>query len=73
MSFEQKHYTPQELGELLNVSPNTVRRVFRDQPGVLKLKCGRHTLLRIPETLAARWYDRHTRGWQEIEAGNGRV
>jgi hypothetical protein len=32
-----QHYTPNELGKVWHWSSNTVRRVFWDEPGVLKL------------------------------------
>ena len=33
----ERHYTVQEIGELWKLSANTVTRLFRDEPGILKL------------------------------------
>ena len=56
----EKHYTLKELAELWGFSENTIRKIFQDQPGVLKLgsATGRgrrgYVSLRIPHTLAMR-------------------
>src|SRR5437016_3209242 len=54
----QRHYTVKELGELWNLSTTTITRLFRDEPGVLKIGNARpargprsHTTLRIPESI----------------------
>lgn len=60
--IEEKHYTVKELAEKLGVSYWTVRRMFIDTPGVLKLGArGRrkkrdHLTLRIPASVADRFY-----------------
>ena len=33
----EKHYTPKELAALWGMSSDTVRRIFEDVPGVLKI------------------------------------
>lgn len=33
----EKHFTPDELAELWGVSVDSIRRIFRDEPGVLKM------------------------------------
>ena len=35
--IQEKHYSPQELAKVWGVSVQTIRDVFRDEPGVLKL------------------------------------
>jgi hypothetical protein len=56
----EKHYTPQELAELWGVSVQTVRELFKDEEGVLKIGSnGTRTrrgykTLRIPESVAER-------------------
>jgi hypothetical protein len=56
----EKHYAPDELAELWGVSTETVRSIFRDEPGVLKIgKTGSrykrgYVTLRIPEEVAER-------------------
>jgi hypothetical protein len=64
----QRHYTPQELAELWGFDPATIRRMFIDEPGVLKEgKRGRrdgkrdYTSLRIPESIALMVHARKTR------------
>jgi hypothetical protein len=67
----ERHYTPQELGEIWQLDESTVRRLFQDEPGVLKIgQTGRrgkrdYVTLRIPESTAARFYRARTgrTGW----------
>jgi hypothetical protein len=54
----EKHYTCHELSELWKLAPDTIRALFRDTPGVLKIsrparrnKRG-YTSFRIPESVA---------------------
>jgi hypothetical protein len=60
----EKHYTVSELAELWNLSENTIRRIFEDEPGVLKWGSSegrfrrRYTTLRIPETVMLRVHRR---------------
>lgn len=58
-----QHYTVAELAKRWHLSPNTVRRLVADEPGVIKLTMGpllrsrrkRHLVsLRIPERVALR-------------------
>jgi hypothetical protein len=64
----ERHYTPQELGALWGFDPTTIRRMFIDEPGVLKLgsqsrRDGKreYITLRIPASVALRVYQRRTR------------
>lgn len=59
-----KHYTPAELAKAWNVSLDTIRSIFRDEPGVLKIgstgsryRRG-YITLRIPEQVAERVHRR---------------
>jgi hypothetical protein len=58
----EKHYAPAELAEIWGVDPETIRNIFRDEPGVLKLgnNGGKRTYitLRIPESVAERVHNR---------------
>jgi len=60
----EKHYTPDELAELWGVSTETVRSIFREEPGVLKIgKTGTkykrgYVTLRIPGEVAERVHRR---------------
>jgi hypothetical protein len=53
-------YTPRDLANLWQLSENSIRRLFQDEPGVFKLgdsnPRGRrgYTTLRIPEDVALR-------------------
>jgi AraC-like DNA-binding protein len=42
MSAFEKHYTVQELAEKWGMSESTIRRLFEDERGVLKLGNQRH-------------------------------
>lgn len=62
----EKHYSPNQLAKLWNVSVDTVRRVFADEPGVVvierpgKGKNSRpYRTLRIPASVALRVYQNH--------------
>ena len=57
----ERHFTPKEVGELWSLDESTIRRLFQNEPGVLKIgKAGRrdgkrdYVSLRIPESVAAR-------------------
>lgn len=60
----EKHYSVQELAELWSLSPKTVRRMFEDEPDVMKVSLPRllsgerkhkpHTQLSIPASVATR-------------------
>jgi hypothetical protein len=60
----EQHYTPNELASLWQVDPKTVRRMFQDEPGVLRFgsqesryKRG-YISMRIPASVAARVHQR---------------
>jgi len=60
----ERHYSPDEIAELWGVSVDSIRRIFRDEPGVLKMgeKSPKHKrqylTLRIPESVAERVHTR---------------
>lgn len=60
----ERHYTPQELAELWNLSDDTIRALFAKEPGVLVVgssdakRSRRYRTLRIPESVALRVYAR---------------
>ncbi len=62
----ERHYTPEELAEIWNLSTDTVRRIFENEPGVLVIERKRsgsrrrYRTLRIPESVALRVYRRLT-------------
>ena len=78
----ERHYSPKEVGDLWGLSPATVRRIFEDQPGVLKIAMPRlapglrkhkvHTLLRIPESVLHRLHDQWSGGYTPRKVQRGR-
>jgi hypothetical protein len=60
----EKHFTPQELAGAWGVSAETIRQIFREEQGVLKIgKSGTRTkrgyfTLRIPKEVAERVHRR---------------
>jgi hypothetical protein len=64
----ERHFTPKQLADLWLLHESTVRRMFVDEPGVLKYgKAARrdgkrdYLTLRIPESVARRVYERRCR------------
>jgi Fic family protein len=63
--FAERHYTVAEIAEMWNVSQDTVRRTFKDEPGVLVLNRRRrgtrkYDTLRVPASVLDRVYRRHS-------------
>ncbi|HXP83736.1 MAG TPA: hypothetical protein VN841_03405 [Bryobacteraceae bacterium] len=63
-----RHFTATELAEIWKLDETTIRRVFLDEPGVLKIgKSNRrdgkrdYVTLRIPESVALRVYQERTK------------
>ena len=62
----ERHYSPDELGTMWNLSPDTMRRLFEREPGVLVIEHTkgngrrRYRTLRIPESVALRVHRRMT-------------
>jgi hypothetical protein len=60
----ERHYSVAELANLWNLSENTIRRMFDNEPGVLQWgsqetrRKRAYTTLRIPETVALRVHRR---------------
>jgi hypothetical protein len=56
----ERHYTVLEVAELWKLSPDTVRKLFRNVPGVLKFGSSErlhkrgYVNIRIPESIVAR-------------------
>jgi hypothetical protein len=62
-AIAERHYSPEQLGELWNLSADTVRRLFEHEPGTLVIerkrsRARRYRTLRIPESVAARVHRR---------------
>ncbi|MBI3695336.1 MAG: hypothetical protein HY238_10940 [Acidobacteria bacterium] len=65
VSVTERHYTVAEIASMWNLAPDTVRRIFEREPGVLMLGetnggkgKRRYTTIRIPESVAQRVYRR---------------
>jgi hypothetical protein len=61
----ERHYAPQDLAQLWDLSADTVRRLFEREPGVLVIeqtgnRARRYRTMRIPESVAARVHRRLT-------------
>jgi hypothetical protein len=67
MNFRERYWTVPDLATAINLSTDTVRRLFSDEPGVIKIykpKRGvrRHVMLLIPESIVQRVFARMTIG-----------
>jgi hypothetical protein len=65
VGFAERHYTVAEISQMWQLSPDSVRRLFEREPGVLALGSGRspgckrrYTTLRVPESVLARVHRR---------------
>lgn len=63
----ESHYTPAEVAHAWGVSSDTVRRMFKDEPGVLVIEPAparfsrrKYRTLRIPASVAERLHRRMT-------------
>ncbi|MGB9458844.1 MAG: hypothetical protein WCB12_22560 [Bryobacteraceae bacterium] len=57
----EKHYTVSELKTQWNLGRETVRKLVKDEPGVVCIRLGRkkaHSTYSIPESVAQRIYNR---------------
>jgi hypothetical protein len=61
----EKHYRIGELAMLWSLGLETVRKMVKDDPGVIKIRFGRkraHTTYSVPESAALRIHTRLTAG-----------
>lgn len=70
-SLNEPKYTPEDLAKLHKLHPSTIRKLFLDEPGVLRIGhfSGRgkrqYFTLRIPQSVAIRVFARLTVGGHE--------
>lgn len=69
----EQHYTPKQIAMLWGVSEETVRRTFRDLPGVFVLGSERHGkrknhTIRVPESILSNYHRQHSRGFVGLKA-----
>lgn len=63
----EKHFTLKEIAELWHLDVCTVRDIFRDEPGVLKIGVPHRTqkrsyfTIRIPESIIHKVHDQRSR------------
>ncbi len=61
---DEKHYTVQQIGELWNLDPKSVRDIFRMEPGVFQMtnparrNKRAYSTIRIPESVLQRVHHR---------------
>jgi len=66
----EKHYRISDLARLWGLGRETVRKLVKDDPGVVKVRLGRkkaHTIYSVPESAAQRIHTRLLNGaptWQ---------
>lgn len=76
MTATEKHYTVQEVAEFWGLDEKTVRRLLRDQPGVLAITAPpsrtkrSYATLRIPASVLERFHEDRSRGWS-LAKGRG--
>jgi hypothetical protein len=57
----EKHYRIGELARIWGLGRETVRKLVKDEPGVIKIRLGRkkaHTIYSVPESAATRIHTR---------------
>jgi hypothetical protein len=65
-TMEEAVYTPEELAGAKKLHPTTIRKLFVDEPGVIRLGQGsrlgrrQYYTLRIPHSVAKRVFSRFT-------------
>jgi hypothetical protein len=60
-AFIQKHYRIADLAEIWGIGRETVRKIVKDEPGVIQIRQGRkkaHTTYSVPESVARRIHSR---------------
>lgn len=64
MTALEKHYAVGEVADMWNLSDETIRRLFRDEPGVIKIGDEErrwkrsYFVLRIPESVVLRVHEK---------------
>jgi len=59
----ERHYTPAEVATLWGIHPQSVRRIFRDRPGVMVLGSRKRIIVRIPESVLIAVHDERSKGF----------
>jgi hypothetical protein len=67
----ERHYSVNELSALWNLSKQTIRRIFEEEPDVVRMGEGeahgkrKYVTLRIPESVVRRVYQRLSQRWSK--------
>jgi hypothetical protein len=62
--FEERHFSPAQIGEMWGLSADVIRKLFEDEPGVLVIGEDaprgkrRYTTLRVPQSVVERVHRR---------------
>jgi len=65
LTFAEPHFRPKQLAEMWGLGRDTVRRLIKDDPGVLKIRVGAKralTTYSVPESVARRIHTRLLNG-----------
>jgi hypothetical protein len=57
----EKHYSPEEVAKMWSVHKDTIRKMFRDEPGVVSISNGKlkkNRTIRIPAAVLERVHRR---------------
>lgn len=66
----EQHFTPSQIAKQWDISVTTVRRLFADTPGVLKIgQKGKHVSLRIPGRLLKAYHTKLSACRREVRHG----
>jgi hypothetical protein len=64
---DERHFSPDELGTLWGVAPQTIRNLFESEPGVLRIpsqrpgkKARKYVSIKIPESVAERVHKKYS-------------
>jgi hypothetical protein len=59
----ERHYSPAEVAALWGIHPQSVRRIFRDRPGVMVLGSRKRIIVRIPESVLIAVHEERSKGF----------
>lgn len=60
VNAKETHFSIKQIAEMWSCSKDSVFRIFRDEPGVLKLGSEKHRVLRIPSSVLDRVHRRRS-------------
>jgi len=60
--FVEYHYTVAQIAKMWQLSSDSVRRLFGQEPGVVDVGNGRRAMLRVPQSVLDRVHEKRSRG-----------